>query len=175
MKVKIHLDVNGYRYEEEVDPRLTLLELLREDLELTGTKEGCGMGECGACTVLLDGRPVKSCILLAVQANGRKVTTIEGVEHPDGTLHPIQQAFIDYGAIQCGFCTPGMVLTAKALLEENPTPTEREVRRAISGNLCRCTGYQKIVEAILACGERKTVIVVGEGLNRISKKGSGNG
>ena len=150
MKVKLHLIVNGLPYEREVEPRRTLLELLREDFELTGTKEGCGLGECGTCTVLLDGKPIKSCIALAVQANGKEVTTIEGLERPDGTLHPVQQSFIDHGAIQCGFCTPGMVLSAKALLEENPRPTELEVRRAIAGNLCRCTGYQKIVEAILA-------------------------
>jgi carbon-monoxide dehydrogenase small subunit len=149
------LNVNGFRYEGEVEPRRTLLEFLREDLELTGTKEGCGLGECGTCTVLLDGRPIKSCITLAVQANGREVTTIEGLEEPDGTLHPMQQAFIDHGAIQCGFCTPGMVLTAKAFLDENPRPTEIDVRRAISGNLCRCTGYQKIVEAILATAEQE--------------------
>ena len=155
MKIKIRLNVNGFPYETEVEPRRTLLELLREDFELTGTKEGCGLGECGTCTVLLDGRPIKSCITLAVQANGREVTTIEGLEKPDGTLHPIQQAFIDHGAIQCGFCTPGMVLTAKALLDENPRPTEIEVRRAIAGNLCRCTGYQKIVEAILATAEKE--------------------
>jgi carbon-monoxide dehydrogenase small subunit len=150
MKVKIYLKVNGFPYEAEVEPRRTLLELLREDFELTGTKEACGLGECGTCTVLLDGKPIKSCITLAVQANGREVTTIEGLEEPDGTLHPMQQAFIDHGAIQCGFCTPGMVLTAKAFLDENPRPTEIDVRRAIAGNLCRCTGYQKIVEAILA-------------------------
>ena len=153
--MKIQLNVNGFRYEGEVEPRRTLLEFLREDLELTGTKEGCGLGECGTCTVLLDGKPIKSCITLAVQANGREVTTIEGLEEPDGTLHPMQQAFIDHGAIQCGFCTPGMVLTAKAFLDENPRPTEIDVRKAISGNLCRCTGYQKIVEAILATAEQE--------------------
>jgi carbon-monoxide dehydrogenase small subunit len=150
MKVQIQLNVNGLAYKKEVEPRRTLLELIREDLELTGTKEGCGLGECGTCTVLLDGKPIKSCITLAVQANGREVTTIEGMEGADGTLHPIQQAFIDHGAIQCGFCTPGMVLSAKALLEEKPKPTEMDVKQAIAGNLCRCTGYQKIVEAILA-------------------------
>jgi len=150
MKVKVHLKVNGLAYETEVEPRRTLLELIREDLELMGTKEGCGLGECGTCTVLLDGKPIKSCITLAVQANGREVTTIEGLEKSDGTLHPLQQAFIDHGAIQCGFCTPGMILSAKALLDENPRPTELEVRQAIAGNLCRCTGYQKIVEAILS-------------------------
>lgn len=151
MKKSIRLTINGFPYGIEVEPRRTLLELLRDDLDLTGTKEGCGLGECGVCTVLLDGKPIKSCILLAVQANGREVTTIEGLEKSDGTLHPVQQAFIDHGAVQCGFCTPGMVLTAKALLDENPRPTELEVRKAIAGNLCRCTGYQKIVEAILAC------------------------
>ena len=150
MKVKVHLKVNGLAYETEVEPRRTLLELIREDLELTGTKEGCGLGECGTCTVLVDGKPIKSCITLAVQANGREVTTIEGLEKPDGTLHPLQQAFIDHGAIQYGFCTPGMILSAKALLDEKPRPTELEVRQAIAGNLCRCTGYQKIVE----CGRR---------------------
>ncbi len=150
MKVKLHLRVNGMEYKLEVEPRRTLLELIREDLELTGTKEGCSLGECGTCTVLLDGKPIKSCITLAVQTNGREVTTIEGLEGSDGTLHPLQQAFMEHGAIQCGFCTPGMVLSAKALLDENPKPTEAEVRQAIAGNLCRCTGYQKIVEAILA-------------------------
>jgi len=154
MKVLIQLKVNGMAYKMEVEPRRTLLELIREDLELTGTKEGCGLGECGTCTVLLGGKPIKSCITLAVQANGRKVTTIEGLEKADGTLHPLQQAFIDHGAIQCGFCTPGMVLSAKALLDENPKPTELEVRHAIAGNLCRCTGYQKIVEAILSAANR---------------------
>ena len=157
MKVPIQLKVNGMAYKMEVEPRRTLLELIREDLELTGTKEGCSLGECGSCTVLLDGKPIKSCITLAVQANGREVTTIEGLEKADGTLHPLQQAFIDHGAIQCGFCTPGMVLSAKALLDENPTPTELEARQAIAGNLCRCTGYQKIVEAILAVSNQRSV------------------
>jgi carbon-monoxide dehydrogenase small subunit len=153
MKVQIQLKVNGLAYQKEVETRRTLLELIREDLELTGTKEGCGLGECGTCTVLLDGKPIKSCITLAVQANGREVTTIEGVERPDGTLHPLQQAFIDHGAIQCGFCTPGMVLSAKALLDENPKPSEMEIKQAIAGNLCRCTGYQKIVEAIRSAAQ----------------------
>ena len=157
MKVPIQLKVNGMAYKMEVEPRRTLLELIREDLELTGTKEGCSLGECGSCTVLLDGKPIKSCITLAVQANGREVTTIEGLEKADGTLHPLQQAFIDHGAIQCGFCTPGMVLSAKALLDENPKPTKLEVRQAIAGNLCRCTGYQKIVEAILAVSNQRSV------------------
>jgi carbon-monoxide dehydrogenase small subunit len=157
MKVQLHLRVNGMAYKMEVEPRRTLLELIREVLELSGTKEGCSLGECGTCTVLLDGRPIKSCITLAVQANGREVTTIEGLEGSDGTLHPLQQAFMEHGAIQCGFCTPGMVLSAKALLDENPKPTEMEVRQAIAGNLCRCTGYQKIVEAILAVSNQRPV------------------
>jgi carbon-monoxide dehydrogenase small subunit len=154
MRVQIQLKVNGLPYKLEVEPRRTLLELIREDLELTGTKEGCGLGQCGTCTVLLDGKAIKSCITLAVQANGKEVTTIEGLERADGSLHPLQQAFIDHGAIQCGFCTPGMVLSAKALLDENPQPTELQVREAIAGNLCRCTGYQKIVKAILSVGNK---------------------
>ena len=149
-KADLDITVNGVSYQMEVEPRKTLLEFLREDLNLTGAKEGCGLGECGTCTVLLDGKPIKSCITLALQANRREVMTIEGMEKSEGTLHPIQQAFIDHGAIQCGFCTPGMVLSARALLDENRTPTEFEVRQAIAGNLCRCTGYQKIVEAILS-------------------------
>ena len=154
MKVKMTLRVNGVLYELEVDPRRTLLELLREDLDLTGAKEGCGLGECGTCTVLLNGRPIKSCITLAVQANGSDITTVEGLEQPDGKLHPLQQAFVDHGAVQCGFCTPGMLLSAKALLERIPHPTEQDVRQAIAGNLCRCTGSQKIVEAILSVARR---------------------
>lgn len=149
-RISVSVKVNGIPYSLTVEPRRTLLELLREDLGLTGAKEGCGYGQCGTCTVLLDGRPVKSCITLSVQANGREVQTIEGIERADGTLHPIQQSFIENGAIQCGFCTPGMVLSAKALLDENPRPDELEIRQAIAGNLCRCTGYQKIVEAIQA-------------------------
>ena len=155
-RLDLEIKVNGVHYSLEVEPRKTLLELLREDLNLTGAKEGCGLGECGTCTVLLDGKPVKSCITLAIQAGGREVTTIEGVERPDGSLHPIQQAFINHGAIQCGFCTPGMVLSAKALTDTNPHPTELEVRQAIAGNLCRCTGYQKIVEAILSASKMAT-------------------
>jgi aerobic carbon-monoxide dehydrogenase small subunit len=147
MKTFIQLVVNGETVEAVVEPNRTLLQLLREDLGLTGTKHGCGIGDCGACTVILDGKPVNSCLVLAVQAQGREVLTIEGLAE-NGKLHPIQQAFVDKGAIQCGFCSPGMILAAKALLEENPKPTELEIRTAISGNLCRCTGYQKIVEAI---------------------------
>jgi aerobic carbon-monoxide dehydrogenase small subunit len=147
MKTIIHLTVNSEPVEIAVGPNRTLLELLREDLGLTGTKHGCGLGDCGACTVILDGKPVNACLVLALQANGREVLTIEGLAE-NGHLHPLQQAFVDKGAIQCGFCTPGMVLSAKALLDDNPRPTEGEIRTALSGNLCRCTGYQKIVEAI---------------------------
>jgi len=147
MKRLITLNVNGETVEAAVEPNRTLIQLLREDLGLTGTKHGCGLGDCGACTVILDGKPVNSCLVLAVQANGRDVLTIEGLAE-NGKLHPIQQAFVDKGSIQCGFCTPGMILSAKALLDANPKPTEQEIRMAISGNLCRCTGYQKIVEAI---------------------------
>jgi len=147
--VRVSFILNGERKEAEVSPEMTLLELLREVLGLTGTKEGCGEGECGACTVLLDGRPVYSCLLLAAQVDGREVETIEGVgteEEP----HPLQRAFVRKGAVQCGFCTPGMIMTAKALLEENPKATRSEIREAIVGNLCRCTGYWQIIEAIEA-------------------------
>ena len=144
----VSLTVNGEEYEAVVTPNQTLLEVLRDDLYLTGTKEGCGEGACGTCTVLLDGKPVRSCLTLAVEVQGREITTIEGLA-PMGELHPVQKAFVEYGAIQCGFCSPGMILTAKALLDENPNPTEQEARQAISGNVCRCTGYAKIVEAIL--------------------------
>lgn len=134
---------------------MTLLEALRERLGLTGTKRGCDMGQCGACTVLLDGQPVRSCLTLAIDAQGQEITTIEGLAR-NGELHPLQRAFHEHGAIQCGFCTPGMILTARALLAENPTPTVREIKQAISGNLCRCTGYVKIIEAITtAVGTRE--------------------
>ncbi len=148
MKRAISFTLNGDHVELEVEPHLTLLQLLRDKLELTGTKEGCGMGECGACTVLLDGKAVNSCILPAQEVEGKSVTTIEGLTDAQGNLHPIQKAFIEHGAIQCGFCTPGMVLSAKALLDENPKPTDEEVRNGIAGNICRCTGYLQIVEAI---------------------------
>jgi aerobic-type carbon monoxide dehydrogenase small subunit (CoxS/CutS family) len=154
MKSFIQLTVNGQSVDAAVEPNRTLLQFLREDLGLTGTKHGCGLGDCGACTVILDGQAVNSCLVLAINANGREVLTIEGLAE-DGKLHPIQQAFVDKGSIQCGFCTPGMILSAKALLDANPKPTEQEIRMAISGNLCRCTGYQKIVEAI---GEAAKII-----------------
>lgn len=148
-KKEIELNINGETFIISVPPQKTLLEVLREDLELTGTKEGCSEGECGVCTVLLDGIPVRSCLLFAVDVRGRHVTTVEGLAQGE-KLHPIQNAFIEQGAIQCGFCTPGMILSAKALLDHTASPSEDEIRVAISGNLCRCTGYQKIVKAIQA-------------------------
>ena len=147
MKVIVALTINGQNYEVAVEPKTTLAQLLREHLNLTGTKQGCATGECGACTVLLDGRAVNSCLVLAVDAAGSHVTTIEGIEK-DGKLDPVQKSFVKHGAIQCGFCTPGMIMAAKDYLRRNPRPTEGEARDAISGNLCRCTGYAKIVEAI---------------------------
>ena len=147
MKKLIRVTVNGVEYEVAVKPNQTLVDMIRYDLGLTGTKNGCGEGDCGACTVILDGTPVNSCLVLAMQADGRTITTIEGVEGKDG-LHPLQQAFIEKGAIQCGFCTPGMVLSAKNLLDETPHPTEDEIREGISGNLCRCTGYLQIIDAV---------------------------
>jgi carbon-monoxide dehydrogenase small subunit len=151
MKYPVEIKVNGKPYEVYVSPRRTLSEMLRDDLDLLGVKQGCGEGECGACTVLLDGLPVSSCLILAVEATGCDVTTIEGVANADG-LHQLQQSFVEHGAIQCGFCTPGMILSARALLDETPDPSEFEIRRALSGNLCRCTGYQKIVDAVSRCG-----------------------
>jgi len=152
---KIRLKVNGRDLTALVKPTETLVDVLRDKLELTGTKKTCGLGECGACTVLMDGKAVNSCLVLAMDAQGREITTIEGLEKEDGRLHPLQEAFVENGAVQCGFCTPGMVLSAKALLDENPSPTEEEVRQAIAGNLCRCTGYAKIVQAILEASRRK--------------------
>lgn len=147
------MTVNGIKHELDVEPTQTLIYVIREILELTGTKEGCGNGECGACTVIMNGQAVNSCLIIAVQANGSEITTIEGLMK-DGELHKIQQAFVKHGAIQCGFCSPGMIMSAKALLDENPMPTEKEIRTAIAGNLCRCTGYVKIVEAIKAIAEQ---------------------
>ena len=153
MKQLVTLRVNGETYELPVDVRRTLLEVLRDELSLTGTKEGCGTGDCGACTVLLDGIPIASCLTLVVAAQCKEISTIEGLAR-GGQLHPLQRAFIDHGAIQCGFCTPGIIMSAKALLDKKPQPTEAEVREAISGNYCRCTGYTKIVEAVLAVSQK---------------------
>jgi len=155
MKLQIQLRVNGKPYELMVEPRWSLLHVIRDKFGLTGTKRGCDHGDCGACTVLLDGLPVNSCLVLAVEANGRDVVTIEGLAQ-DGKLHPLQEAFIEQGAIGCGFCTPGMIMSAKALLDEIPHPTEGQVREAIAGNLCRCTGYVKIVKAILAAASKSS-------------------
>jgi len=153
MKQRIQLRVNGKEYELFVEPWKTLLDVLRDDLGLTGGKSGCDDGNCGACTVILDGKAVKSCLLLAPQAKGKEVLTIEGLGK-EGMLHPLQQAFIDHFAVQCGFCTPGMILAAKALLDENPRATEEEIRRGLHGNICRCTGYVKIVEAVESARDR---------------------
>ncbi len=144
----IELLVNGDRYEVSTVPWRTLAEVLREDLDLVGTKIGCGQGDCGACTVILDGRPVSSCLTLAVEAHGREVVTIEGLAPSATELHPLQAAFVEKGAVQCGFCTGGMLLAAKDFLDRHPSPTEAEIRDGLAGNLCRCTGYNKIVEAV---------------------------
>jgi len=152
MKTTLTLTVNGIAYEVEVEPERSLLMALREDVGLTGTKEGCDDSECGACMVLLDGRPLNSCSYLALQAGGREVTTVEGLAH-GGELHPLQRTFLEEFGVQCGFCTPGMLISSKALLDTNPRPTEEEVRFALGGNLCRCTGYQKIVRAVLRAAE----------------------
>jgi carbon-monoxide dehydrogenase small subunit len=148
MKRVLRLHVNGEDFEILTEVNKTLLEVLREDLGLTGTKRGCDLGTCGACTVLIEGKPYLSCLTLAVDVQGKKIMTIEGLSQK-GELHPLQKAFVEKGAIQCGFCTPGMILTAKAFIEEQPHPSEGELKKAISGNLCRCTGYVKILEAIL--------------------------
>ena len=154
MKKALALTVNGEEYEVLADTHRTLLEVLRDSLGLTGTKEGCGLGACGACTVLIDGKASLACLTLAFAAQGKQVTTIEGLA-VDGKLHPIQDAAVRFGAIQCGFCTPGWIMSAKALLDENPKPSEHQVKTAIAGNLCRCTGYVKIIESVLAASEGK--------------------
>ncbi len=154
MKSKIELNVNGSSYAFEVEPTMTLLDLIRDKLELTGAKEGCGVGDCGACTVIMNGKAVNSCLVLAINAHGSEIVTIEGLGK-GSELDPIQDAFVKYGAIQCGFCTPGMILSAKALLDENPNPTDEEIKLAISGNLCRCTGYTQIIEAVKAAAAKK--------------------
>ena len=152
METTIKVEINGEQLVLRVAPWRTLLDVLRNDLGLTGTKEGCGQGECGACTVLLNGKAVNSCLLLIGEVEGGKVMTIEGLSHGE-KLHPVQESFINHGAVQCGFCTPGMILTAKAFLDENPHPTLEEIKRAMVGNLCRCTGYQHIIQAILAVSQ----------------------
>jgi carbon-monoxide dehydrogenase small subunit len=148
MKKELTFTLNGEAMNAEVDPQWTLLYLLREVLELTGTKEGCGYGECGACTVIIDGQAVNSCLYPVMEAEGKTITTVEGLASKDGQLHPLQTAFINEGAVQCGFCTPGMIMSAKALLDTKDKPTEEEIKDAIAGNLCRCTGYVKIIDAI---------------------------
>ena len=148
---KIHLTINGKPVEAEVEPRTTLLEFLREELDLTGTKRGCDVGDCGACTVLLDGKPVNACLVLVIRLQGRCVDTVEGLMRGNG-LHPLQKAFVEQGALQCGYCGAGMLMSAKALLEERPNPDDTQIHRALAGNLCRCSGYVKIVEAIRGVG-----------------------
>lgn len=154
MKYKINFTLNNEEVSYEVEPNKTLLRMLRDDFDLTGAKEGCGQGECGACTILLDGKPVNSCLILAVDADGKDILTIEGLSSGN-ELDELQLSFITNGALQCGYCTPGMILSAKGLLNENPHPTEEEVKEAISGNLCRCTGYKKIIEAIMKVAENQ--------------------
>ncbi|MBE3091499.1 MAG: (2Fe-2S)-binding protein [Candidatus Atribacteria bacterium] len=161
-KLNIELTVNGKKRKVETTTSTRLLDLIRDDLHLTGTKEGCGKGECGACTVIMNSELAASCLVLALQADGADITTIEGIGN-DKCLDPVQKAFIETGAVQCGFCTPGMILAAKKLLEENPHPDEEEIKRGISGNLCRCTGYQKIIDAIKLAA------------NRLSSSDSGRG
>ena len=156
-KMMIELTINGIKRKVETTHSTRLLDLLRDDLHLTGTKEGCGKGECGACTVIINGELVASCLILAPQADGAVITTIEGIGDNE-CLDPIQKAFVETGAVQCGFCTPGMILSAKKLLEENALPSEEEIKRGISGNLCRCTGYQKIFDAIKLAGEKLSTI-----------------
>src|SRR4030043_1616201 len=175
-RIPVSLNINGRVENLEIAPQRTLLEVIRDDLQLTGTKCGCEDGTCGACTILLNGTPVRSCLLLAAEVQGQEIVTIEGLS--DGEeLHPVQKAFVKYGGTQCGFCTPGMILTVKALLDRNPSPTEREIRQAISGNLCRCTGYTKIVESVMAASgqhapslQKETVLpdysVVGKRVSR---------
>ena len=153
MKQLMRFNVNGMIYEEEIDHRRTLLEVLREHLGLLGTHKGCDEGQCGACTVLIDGKAVNSCLVLAASVQGKKITTIEGLAKGEN-LHPIQEAFVETGGIQCGFCTPGMIMVTKAFLDKNPNPTKEEAKMAISGNLCRCTGYFQIIDAIMEAAEK---------------------
>ena len=153
MKQVMRLNVNGVTYEEEIDHRRTLLEVLRENFGLLGTHKGCDEGQCGACTIVVDGQAVNSCLVLAASVQGKKITTIEGLAQGE-KLHPIQEAFVETGAIQCGFCSPGMIMVTKAFLDKNSNPTVEEAKKAISGNLCRCTGYFQIVEAVMKAAEK---------------------
>ena len=153
MKQLMKFSVNGMDYEEEIDHRRTLLEVLRENFGLLGTHKGCDEGQCGACTVLIDGKEINSCLVLAASVQKKQITTIEGLAQGE-QLHPVQQAFVEYGAIQCGFCTPGMIMVAKGFLDKNPQPTEEEAKRAVAGNLCRCTGYFQIIDAVLKAAEK---------------------
>jgi len=150
--IQVNFMVNGKNHQIVTAPNRTLLSVLREDLGLTGTKEGCGVGECGACAVIMNGEPVNSCLVLVGQADGSTITTIEGLSK-NGQPHPLQKAFVEHGAVQCGFCTPGMIIASKALLDKNPDPSDEQVREALAGNICRCTGYTKIVEAVQAAAE----------------------
>lgn len=153
MEHLINLRINGEPYEVRIKPNTTLLDFLRDKIGLTGTKKGCDTGQCGACTVLLDGKPINSCLVLAADTNGKEILTVEGLGR-DGKLHPLQETFMQEGAVQCGYCTSGMLLSAKALLDENPSPGEEEVKKAIAGNLCRCTGYVRIVKAVLVAARK---------------------
>lgn len=157
MKKLLTLRINGEDYDVAISPTAFLIDVIRETVGLTGTKKGCGIGDCGACTVLIDGRPALSCITLALSCTGKEITTIEGLSR-GSELHPVQKAFIDKGAVQCGFCTPGMILSATALLQENPRPSQDEIKTAMAGNLCRCTGYTKIMEAV----EHASKLLAGE-------------
>ena len=151
--IKVSINVNGINYTKEIDPSIRLIDFLRDDLKLKGTKEGCGEGECGACTVIVNGKAINSCLMLASSADGKNVITIEGVSDKD-KLHPIQEAFMETGAVQCGYCTPGMILSAKALLDKKPNASEEEIKVALSGNLCRCTGYKKIIQAVMLAQDK---------------------
>lgn len=166
MSKEVTFRLNGNPTVMTIEDQWTLLHLLREELGLTGTKEGCGSGECGACTVIVNGKAVNSCLYLAVEIDGADVLTIEGLAAPDGTLHPIQKSFVEHGGIQCGFCSPGMIMSSKALLDENPSPSDAEIRHALAGNLCRCTGYIPIfesVQAVIDKGSEDVDVVVRDG------------
>ena len=151
--IKVSINVNGINYTKDINPSTRLIDFIRDDLKLKGTKEGCGEGECGACTVIVNGKTVNSCLMLASSADGKNVITIEGITNKD-KLHPIQEAFMEVGAVQCGYCTPGMILSAKALLDEKPNADEEEIKESLSGNLCRCTGYKKIIQAVILAQDK---------------------